>query len=142
MVRFEVIENGVTSGGRDGMSLIGEAVFECAGASCKSFDNFCGDKDCAEGRVAAGDSFSDENHVRLGVPMFYGERFAGAAEAGHDLVGDEKDAARAADFGDARDIAVGWRSGTESRANDRFEDKCGGEGGVIRSEKCFEIGRS
>ena len=139
IVGFEVIENGVASCGRDRMSLIREAVFECAGARRKGFDDSRGDQECAKGRVAAGDPFADENHVWLDAPVLDGERFAGAAKAGHDFVGDEKDAARAADFCDAGDITVGRRSGAESCANDRFEDKRGGGRGVIRGKKCFEI---
>lgn len=139
MVRFDVVEYGVTRSGRDGMSLIREAVFECAGALREGFDDSRRNQDGAERRVAAGDSFADKDQIRLDAPMLNGERFAGAAEAGHDFVGDEKVAARAADFGDARGVAVGRSSGAESRANDGFEDKSGGGRGVVGGEKCFEI---
>ena len=123
---FEVVEDGVAGGGRDGMSLVGEAVFECAGASRESVGDFGRGEDGAERGVAAGDSFSDKNHVRLDAPMLNGERSAGAAETGHDFVGDEEDPARAADFGDAGDVPGGGRGSAESRSNDGLEDKRGG----------------
>lgn len=121
------------------MSLIGKAVFESAGASCESIGDFRGNQDGPERRVTAGDAFADENQIWLDAPVLDGKRLARAAEAGHDFVGDEKDAALAADFRDARDVAVGWGSGAESGANDGFEDKCGGGRGVVCGEKCLEI---
>jgi len=88
LVGFEVTEHGVASGCGDRMRLIGEAVHEGGGAFFEGVDNAGGDKDCAERRVAAGDSLPGEDDVGLEAPVLAGEGFAGATHAGHDFVGD------------------------------------------------------
>src|SRR5260221_5093539 len=75
------------------MCLIGEAVLEGAGAAFECFDDARSYEDGAEGRVTAGDSLPDQDNVWLDVPVLDCERFAGAAHAAHDFVGDEENAA-------------------------------------------------
>lgn len=71
--------------------------------------------------------------------MLEGEGLAGAAEAGHNLVSDQKKVMAAGDFGDASQVAFGRRSSSESSADDRFEDKSCGSGGIGGSQRSFEI---
>ena len=71
--------------------------------------------------------------------MIHGEGFSGAAHAGHDFVGDEKNSAVAADFGDALDVAVGRSCCAECGSDYRFEDEGGDGSGNICGEERFEI---
>ena len=136
---FEVIEDGVAGCGGDGMRLVGEAVHEGGGAFFEGVNDSRRDEDRAERGVATGDSLPGENDVGLEVPVLAGERFAYAAHAGHDFVGDEENAVAAADFGDAGSVAVDGGRGTERGADDGFEDEGGDGGGVVGTEKNFEI---
>lgn len=138
-MELEIIENGVACGRRNRMGLVSEAVLKSAGAAREGFDDFRGDQDRAEGRVSTGNSFADKNHVRLDVPVLNGERLAGAAEAGHDFIGDEKHVVPAADFGDADGVTVGRGGGAKSCADDRLENKSGGRVRIVSGEKSFEI---
>ena len=138
-VGFEVIEDGVAGGGGDGMRLVGEAVHEGGGAFFEGVDDAGSDEECAERGVSAGNSLSGEDDVGLEIPVLAGERFACAAHAGHDFVGDEKDAVAAADFGDSGGVAIDGGCGSERGADDWFEDEGGDSGGVARTEKNFEV---
>lgn len=142
MVGLDVIENGVAGGSGDGMGLIREAMFERARAAFEGFDDVGRDEHCSQRSVAAGDSFAGENHVRLDAPMLNGEGLARAAEAGHDLVGDEQDVVLAADFGDPRGIALWRRGGAERCADNGFKNE--GSSSVLRvgSEKGVEVVRA
>ena len=113
------------------MRLIGEAVLESAGAAFECVDDTRRYEDSTKRRVAAGDSLPYQNDVRLNVPVLNGERLSGAAHTTHDFVGDEKNAAAAADFGDTLDVTVGRDGGAEGGANDRFEDKGGDARSVV-----------
>src|SRR5260370_40813339 len=66
-----------------------------------------GDEDGAKGRVTAGDSLPYQNDIGLDVPVLNGERLSRPAHTAHDFVGNEQDAALAADFVDALGVAVG-----------------------------------
>jgi hypothetical protein len=66
-------------------------------------------------------------------------RFSGAAHAGHDFVGDEKNSAVAANFRDALDITVGRSGCAEGGAYNRLENKCGDRNRVIGGEKGLEV---
>jgi hypothetical protein len=124
------------------MRLIGEAVLESAGAAFEYvYDAPCYE-DSAQRRVTAGDSLPDQDDVWLNVPMLNGEWLAGAAHAAHDFVGDEKNPAIAADFGDALGVAIGRYGGTESGAYDRFEDERGDACGVVLLRNMVEIIRA
>ena len=139
IVGFEVVEDGIACGGCNGMGLIGEAVFESAGAAREGVGNFGGNENSAKRRVTAGDTLAGENQVGLNAPVLDGEEFASAAEAGHDLVGDEKKAAFAADFGDAGEITVGRDGGAESCADDWLENESSGGGRIGLCEMSLEI---
>ena len=67
------------------------------------------------------------------------ERFAGAAHAGHDFVGDEKNSSIAADFCDAFCVAVRRGGCTECGSDDGFEDKGRNGGCVVCGEERFEV---
>src|SRR5438045_1729001 len=71
--------------------------------------------------------------------MLNGKGFSGAAHAGHNFVGDEKNSAVAADFADAVRIAVGRSCRAECGADYRFEDEGGDGRGIICGEEGFEI---
>lgn len=136
---FQIIENRIASGGRDGMRLVSEAVHEGGGAFFEGLDDAGRDEDCAERRVTAGDSLSGEDDIGLEAPVLAGERFPGAAHAGHDFVGDQENTVAAADFGDAGGIAVNSGSGAEGCADYRLEDE-GSDGGiVVIAEKNVEV---
>ena len=47
------------------MSLVGEAVLERSRTFCEGFGDMCGDEDCAERGVTAGNTFADEDEVRF-----------------------------------------------------------------------------
>jgi len=126
IVRFEIIENRVARGGGDGMRLICEAMRECARAAAECFDHTSRNQHSAERRVPAGDSFAHQNHVWLDAPVLDGKGFSGAAHAGHDFVGDQENSVLAADFRDARGVALRRRRSAKRRANDRFENESGG----------------
>src|ERR1700730_2510181 len=117
-LRLNIIENGVARGGGYGMRLIGEAMVEGAGTVFECIDNARGDENGAEGSVTAGDSLPNQDDVRLDIPVLNGEGLSRAAHAAHDFVGDEEDAAVAADRGDALGVAVRRDGGAESCAND------------------------
>jgi len=138
-VVLEIVEDGIASGGRNGMGLIGEPVLKSAAAVFESLRDVRRDDDRAERSVAAGDSLSYQDDVGLDVPVLNSERLAGASHAGHDFVGDEQNLVLAANFSDAWGV-VGWRDGcAKSGAHDRFEDE-GGDGAGIRSlEKLVEV---
>ena len=122
-VRFEIIEHGVARSCGHWMSLIREAVQETAGAALEGFDDASGSKDSAERSVTAGDSFAYQNHIRLNAPVLHGERFPRAAHARHYFVGDQQNSVLAADFCDARGVALRRHSAAKRRANNRLEDK-------------------
>ena len=105
------------------MRLIGKAVLESAGAALESFDNARRNKNGAERRVAAGNSLPHQDDVGLNIPMLNGERFSGAAHAGHDFIGNQQDFIFAADFRDARDVTIGGHGSAEGGANDRLKNK-------------------
>src|SRR5262249_31943135 len=93
LARPKVIQDSVAGRGRNGVGLVGEAVHEGSGAIGKGGGDTFRDKDGAEGRVAAGDALADENEVRFEVPVVDSKRSTRAADAGHNLIGDKKDAA-------------------------------------------------
>src|SRR5690348_12090619 len=121
----DVVEDGESRGGGNGMRGIGEAVEERAGAAFDGLGDFSGDKDGAERGVAAGDSLPYENDVGFDVPVIDGKVLSCAAHAGHDFVGDQKNAVAAADFGDAREIFGRRRDSAESGAGNGFDKKGG-----------------
>ena len=59
--------------------------------------------------------------------------------AGHDFVGDQQNFIFAADFRDARDVAVAGHSGSQRGADDRLKNKCGGGMAGWAVEKFFKI---
>lgn len=71
--------------------------------------------------------------------MLNRERFTGAAEAGHNFISDQKNPVPMADFGDAGGITFRRSGGTESGADDGFENE--GSGCLLRvsGEKGFKI---
>jgi hypothetical protein len=71
--------------------------------------------------------------------VIHGENFAGAAHAGHDFVRDEQNSLLAADLSDPLEITVRRNRGTESGADDGFEDERGGGGGVVGIKKLVEV---
>ncbi len=124
------------------MRLIGEAVLEGARAAFECFDDAWRYQDCAEGRVAAGNSLPDQDDVWLDIPVLYGEGLSGAAHAAHDFVCDEEDAVVAADFCDALSVAFGRDSRAEGGADYRFEDEGSYVRGVSRVQKIIKIIRA
>ena len=60
------------------------------------------DDDPAERHVAGVHALGERDQVGRHAPVVDGEPLAGAAEAGHDLVGDEHDAVAVAELADAR----------------------------------------
>ena len=141
IVGFKVVEDGIAGGGGNGMGLVGKAVFERAGTLRKNFRDFGGDEDGAKGSVAAGDALSREDEVGLEVGVLDGEGFAGAAEAGHDFVGDEKKVVPASDFTDARKVGgIGRSSGAEGGANYGFEEEGGGGRIGLGEMRCEIVG--
>lgn len=121
------------------MGLIGEAVHEGGCALFESVHDARSDEDCAEGRVTAGDSLSSEDDVGLEIPVLAGERLSRAAHAGHDFIGDEKDAVAAADFGDAGGVAVDGGGGAKRCADYGFEEESGNRRGIVFAEKNIEV---
>ncbi len=121
------------------MRLIGKAVHEGGGALFEGLDDARGDEDGAEGRVTAGNSLPSEDDVRFETPVLAGERLSRAAYTAHDFIGDEQDAVLAADFGNARSVAVDGGGSTERGADDRFEDKGSDSGGIVGAEENVEI---
>ena len=134
LMRFEMVENRVARSSRHRMRLIRETVLKYAGTFGKRIGNAPGNEDRAEWRVPACDSLAHQNHVRFNAPVLNRERLSSAAHAGHDFIGDEKDAVFAADFSDARGVSLGGCGGAESGADDRFENK-GADGIGISSEE-------
>lgn len=139
IMRFEVIENGVARGGCNGMGLIRETVLKRAGAAFEGLDDMRRHENGTEGNVPAGDSLPYTNEIGREIPMPDSKGFAGAADAGHDFVGDEKEAASTADFGYASGVAFGGNGGAERCADNRFEDESGGGSGIVGGEKRFQI---
>ena len=139
LLRLDVIENGIAGGGGYGMGLIGEAVLEGAGTAFECIDDAGCDEDGAEGRVTAGDSLPYQDDVWLDIPVLDGEGFSCAAHAAHDFVGDQENAAVAADCGDALGVAVRRYGGAESCANYGLEDESSHSCGVVRAKEIFEI---
>jgi predicted metalloprotease with PDZ domain len=121
------------------MRLIGEAVHEGGGAFFEGVNDARSDEDCAERCVTAGDSLPSENDVRLEAPMLAGERFSGAAHAGHHFIGNKEDAVTSADFRDAVSVSVDGGRCAECGADDGLEDESGDGGGVVGAEKNVEI---
>src|SRR6266849_4561991 len=136
---LEAIEDGVACGGCDRMGLIGEAVLEGAAATIEGRGNARRNQDSAERRVPTGDSLPDKDEVRLRVPVLNGERLSGAAHAAHNFVGDQENAAAAADFSDALGVAFWRNGGAERRAGDGLEEESGCRVGVVAFEKRFQI---
>ena len=139
LVRFEVVENSVARGGTNWMRLVSEAVHEGARAVLECFDDAGGNENRSERGVTAGDSLTDQNHVRLDVPVLHSKRFSGAAHAGHNFVRDEENSVLAADFRNARDVAFRRHCGTESGTDDRLEDEGCGLTGFVFEQMDFEI---
>lgn len=67
------------------------------------------------------------------------EWLAGAAQAGHDFVGDQESFVTSANFRDARGVAFGWNGGAESGADNGFEDESRSGGFLIAREKSLEV---
>src|SRR3989454_2227832 len=138
-VGFEIVKNSVTRRRRNRMCLIREAVHECAGAAFECFNHTRGNEYRAERRVAAGDSFPDENDVRFDAPVLTSEWFSCAAHAAHNFVGNQENSILAADFRDASGVSLRRHSGTESRANNRLKNKSGGFPRFVLQKMEFEI---
>ena len=98
-------EDGPAGGGPDHVVGVGEAVGEAAGA-----DGVV-DRAARHGQpqrpVAGGGPLGQDQDVGPDRPVVAGEPAAGAAEPGHDLVGDEQHPVAAADLGDRRPVVVG-----------------------------------
>src|SRR6266849_9383826 len=122
---LEAIEDGVACGGRNWMGLIGEAMLEGAAAAFEGRGNARRNQDGAERRVPTGDSLPYQDEVGLHIPVLNGERFSGTAHAAHDFVGDQENAAAAADFSDASGVAFWRNGGAERRAGDGLEEESG-----------------
>src|SRR2546426_3726920 len=141
-VGFEIVKNSVTRRRRNRMCLIREAVHECAGAAFECFNHTRGNEYRAERRVAAGDSFPDENDVRFDAPVLTSEWFSRAAHAAHNFVGNQENSILAADFRNSRGVTFGRRGGAESGANDRLENKSGGFLRLVLKKMDLEIVRA
>src|SRR6185436_4704214 len=89
-------------------------------------DEAAGD-DGAQGRVAARQALADDDQVGDDAPVIDGEVPAGAADAGHHLVGDQKDVVPGADLSRPLPVAVHGGDGAERGADDRLGDE-GGDG--------------
>src|SRR5580692_1526959 len=138
-VGFEIVEHGVAGCGCDGMRLISEAVHEGGGAFFKSVDDPGRDQDGTKRCVTAGDPFANENNVWLKIPVLRSERLAAATHAAHHFIGDKKNAVLAANFRDARGVAVDSGSGAERGTDHGLEEKCSYGRGIVRAEECVEI---
>lgn len=142
VVRFEIVEDGVAGGSRDGMSLVGETVFESAGAAREGVGDLSGNEDSAERCVTAGNSLPRENDVWLDGPVLDSEGFTGTAQAGHNFVGNKQNAVVATDFGDAREVAFRRSCRAERRADDGLKNESCGGGRIGLCEMSFEIVRA
>ena len=71
--------------------------------------------------------------------MLNGEWFSRAAHAAHNFVGNQENSILAADFRDASGVSLRRHSGTESRANNRLENKSGGFPRLVLQKMEFEI---
>lgn len=89
-----------------------------------------GHEDRAHRRIARGQAFGDRHQVRLDAFAFAREERAGAAEAGDDFIGDEKNIELAAGFAHRFQPALGRHDHT-ARTLDRLAEK---RGDVVRAE--------
>src|SRR5579871_6820308 len=78
----------------------------------------------AEGDIGGGDALGGDEDVGDDGPVVHGEPFAGAAPAGHDLVGDEEDVVFVADAAEFGHVFVGWDEDAVG-ADDGFDEDCG-----------------
>src|SRR6266545_5597338 len=99
---------------------VGEAVGEAGTAD--GVVDLAGGHGQAERPVAGGGALGERKDVGPHAPVVAGEPAPGAAEAGHDLVGDQQHAVAAADVGDRRPVVVGRDGGAEGGAGDRLGD--------------------
>ena len=72
----------------------------------------------AQGQVAAGYALGQGYNIGFDAPVFGGEEFTGAAEAGDDFVENEQDPVAVADLSEAGQVFVG-RDNDAAAADDR-----------------------
>ena len=95
----------------------------------------------AERHVARVDALGHRDDVRDDVPVVDREPLAGAAEAGHHLVGDQQDPVPVADLADRLQVAVG-RDDDPVRADDGLEDHGGDGVRALVHEDLLEVRRA
>ena len=88
----------------------------------------------AEGQIAGGDALGEGHEVGFHPPMTEGEPFAGAPEAGDDLVGDQQNAVAVADLPQTGEVS-GGRDDDAAGTHDGFADD-GGDGIGTVFENC------
>src|SRR5579864_3299437 len=106
------------------MVLIGKAVLKRAGTAFKSFYYPWSYNHATKRRISAGRTFAECDHVRHNIPVIDSEGCAGASHAGHYFIGDEQHVMVAADISNALNVAIGRHRRAQSRADDRFKNKC------------------
>ena len=123
IVRLDVIEYGVAGSSCNRMGLVSKSMLEVSGAFFKCFDDIGSDENGAKRSVAARNPLSCKNNVRLEPPVLHSKRLAGASNPAHNLIGDEKNAALAANLGDAHNVTFRRDNRAESCSDNRLEDK-------------------
>ena len=108
------------------MVLVGQAVGEAPLLLLEWLHNLLGDDQARERYIAARHALGHDEDVRLGVPVHVAHLPTGAAEPGHDLVGDPQHSVAVADLAD-RLVVAGGRGqrrcrGTHDRLGDERRD--------------------
>ena len=87
--------------------------------------NGFGREDAGQRGVTAGHPLARDEDVRRAGPVLVAEGASGAAEAGHDLVGDQQDVVAIADLADSRPVPFGRDEGAAARTHDRLAHERG-----------------
>lgn len=133
---LEKVEGGEAGSAAEGVA--GEAMaveegFEVGVVAEEGVEDGLGGEGGGQGEVAAGETFGEAEEIGLDrfvmggeEPVFLGGTEAGAAEAGHDFVGDDEGAMGAGEGGGALEPAIGLGEDAGGALESGFDD----EGGV------------
>ena len=116
------VDDGQGRGAGERVAVVGEAGRE--GLVTPRVRDLAAHAQGAQLDVRRSQALGDGHEIGLDAPDVHGEPLAGAAEAAHDLIGDEHDAVLVADVAHALHVAVG-RDEDAVGADDGLEDEAG-----------------
>ncbi len=104
----EPLQHSQSCSARDGMSVVGESVFEMRAPFGDRPPYFLTCDHCAEREITAGDSLPQGNQVGAHPPPVEAEIAAESSKSGHHFVGDQQDSVSITELPDAGPVFVGW----------------------------------